>query len=351
MKVVGLSGKIATQADSFDWGCSHSGYERIAYDSRKKGYASTCKTDSNNRIRVCRTRFAGPHKISSFDHHFMGQTIQPVVSIAQSEEAWIEETEDEEEIIAEGLLLLALPPRPRAPLTVRAKLKWDRELNMLQAESQFEACYRMPTAAFVRLEAVLAPLLLRSPHAWVRRGWIACDNALQLTLRYLAGGSMHDIRRIAGVSKASFYRIVWPFLERAFTLNSLHTERSSLAVWSVRISRSESSISPVQDVMASEGLPLSMDFPSSLTFDVGLASQGSDIVPSTTNPHVSASETSQTSSEVTLTPNLPVSSTNTSQALGTAILSSQLAARSVEENQGSNFSTFDIANNSQPLTR
>ncbi|POM69796.1 Avr1b-1 Avirulence-like protein [Phytophthora palmivora] len=50
MKVVDPSGKIATQADSFDWGCSHSGYERVTYDSRKKGYASICKTDSNNRI-------------------------------------------------------------------------------------------------------------------------------------------------------------------------------------------------------------------------------------------------------------------------------------------------------------
>ncbi|KAL4099127.1 hypothetical protein PRIC1_006937 [Phytophthora ramorum] len=50
MKVVDPSGKIATNTDSFDWGCSHSGYERITYDSRKKGYASICKTDSNNRI-------------------------------------------------------------------------------------------------------------------------------------------------------------------------------------------------------------------------------------------------------------------------------------------------------------
>ncbi|KAI9982655.1 hypothetical protein PInf_008632 [Phytophthora infestans] len=50
MKVVGPSGKIVTQADSFDWGCSHSAYERITYDSRKKGYASICKTDNNNRI-------------------------------------------------------------------------------------------------------------------------------------------------------------------------------------------------------------------------------------------------------------------------------------------------------------
>lgn len=50
MKVVNPSGAIVTQPDSFDWGCSHSGYERLTYDSRKKGYASICKTDNNNRI-------------------------------------------------------------------------------------------------------------------------------------------------------------------------------------------------------------------------------------------------------------------------------------------------------------
>ncbi|KAE9078132.1 hypothetical protein PF010_g23077 [Phytophthora fragariae] len=115
----------------------------------------------------------------------------------------------EEEIISLGLVMSVLLPRPRAPLTVRVKLKWDRELNLLLAESQFEACYRMPAAAFVQLEDLLAPTLHRSPHAWVQRGYISVDNALQLTLRYFAGGSMHDIRRVAGVSKASFYRILW----------------------------------------------------------------------------------------------------------------------------------------------
>ncbi|EGZ23144.1 hypothetical protein PHYSODRAFT_324387 [Phytophthora sojae] len=112
----------------------------------------------------------------------------------------MEDTEDEEEIIAEGLVLLELP-RPRAPLTIRAKLKCHRELNMLLAESQFEACYRMPAAAFVRLEALTAPLLLRSPHAW-----------------------MHGIRRIAGVSKASFYRIVWLVVDAINAAEELRLE-------------------------------------------------------------------------------------------------------------------------------
>lgn len=50
MKVVDPSGKVLEQSDAFDWGCSHSGYERITYDSRKNGYTSICKTDNNNRI-------------------------------------------------------------------------------------------------------------------------------------------------------------------------------------------------------------------------------------------------------------------------------------------------------------
>jgi hypothetical protein len=50
MKVVDPSGKITADEDSFDWGCSHSAYERITYDNRTDSYATICKTDSNNRI-------------------------------------------------------------------------------------------------------------------------------------------------------------------------------------------------------------------------------------------------------------------------------------------------------------
>ncbi|EGZ14510.1 hypothetical protein PHYSODRAFT_346457 [Phytophthora sojae] len=50
MKVVDSTGAVTSDTDSFDWGCSHSGYERITYDNRTDGYATICKTDSNNRI-------------------------------------------------------------------------------------------------------------------------------------------------------------------------------------------------------------------------------------------------------------------------------------------------------------
>ncbi|GMF59201.1 unnamed protein product [Phytophthora fragariaefolia] len=50
MKVVSPTGSIVTNKDSFDWGCSHSGYERITYDNRTSSFATICKTDSNNRL-------------------------------------------------------------------------------------------------------------------------------------------------------------------------------------------------------------------------------------------------------------------------------------------------------------
>ncbi|POM69794.1 Avr1b-1 Avirulence-like protein [Phytophthora palmivora] len=50
MKVVDSAGSVTSAADSFNWGCSHSGYERITYDNRTDDYKMICKTDSNNRI-------------------------------------------------------------------------------------------------------------------------------------------------------------------------------------------------------------------------------------------------------------------------------------------------------------
>ncbi|KAG7376100.1 hypothetical protein PHYPSEUDO_014445 [Phytophthora pseudosyringae] len=50
MKVVDSTGAVTSDTDSFDWGCSHSGYERITYDNRTDDYKMICKTDSNNRI-------------------------------------------------------------------------------------------------------------------------------------------------------------------------------------------------------------------------------------------------------------------------------------------------------------
>ncbi|MET0595455.1 MAG: hypothetical protein ABW133_22340 [Polyangiaceae bacterium] len=50
MKVVNGSG--AVQTSGFNWGCSHSGYERVAWDPTAKKFVAICKTDNNNRIAI-----------------------------------------------------------------------------------------------------------------------------------------------------------------------------------------------------------------------------------------------------------------------------------------------------------
>ncbi len=49
MKVVNANGAIQSGV-GFDWGCSHSGYERILWDPSTSKWVTVCKTDNDNRI-------------------------------------------------------------------------------------------------------------------------------------------------------------------------------------------------------------------------------------------------------------------------------------------------------------
>jgi len=56
MKVVGPSGGAPLSGhNSFDWGCSHSGYERMIWDAAGNKFVTVCKTDNNNRIAFAPT--------------------------------------------------------------------------------------------------------------------------------------------------------------------------------------------------------------------------------------------------------------------------------------------------------
>lgn len=48
MKMVNADGSLAN--GGFDWGCSHSGYERVVWDPGAMSFVTVCKTDNNNRI-------------------------------------------------------------------------------------------------------------------------------------------------------------------------------------------------------------------------------------------------------------------------------------------------------------
>ena len=58
MRVVSPSGELLTGHQSFDWGCSHSGYERIVWDLRTKAFVSVCKNDAPTAGKSGRLAFA-----------------------------------------------------------------------------------------------------------------------------------------------------------------------------------------------------------------------------------------------------------------------------------------------------
>jgi hypothetical protein len=52
LRVVGPSGALLTGHNSFDWGCSHSGFERVLWDPGTNKFVPVCKTDNDNRIAL-----------------------------------------------------------------------------------------------------------------------------------------------------------------------------------------------------------------------------------------------------------------------------------------------------------
>jgi len=58
MRVVSPSGALLTGHQSFDWGCSHSGYERIVWDPRVSQFVTVCKNDAPTGGKSGRLAFA-----------------------------------------------------------------------------------------------------------------------------------------------------------------------------------------------------------------------------------------------------------------------------------------------------
>jgi len=52
MQVVGPTGALLREHDSFDLGCSHSGFTRIVWDQAAGHFVMVCKTDNSNRIAM-----------------------------------------------------------------------------------------------------------------------------------------------------------------------------------------------------------------------------------------------------------------------------------------------------------
>jgi hypothetical protein len=96
---------------------------------------------------------------------------------------------------------------------VRERIQWPIHAERLLIESEFKKYYRMSYASFEALLRIVGPNLKVDYYQSLRRSSgvppICPAGMLQCTVSWLGGGSHHHIRIISGVSRATFYRIVY----------------------------------------------------------------------------------------------------------------------------------------------
>lgn len=93
----------------------------------------------------------------------------------------------------------------------RLRLAWDHHATILRHEKQFDVKYRMSYESFMHLTKLLEPRLAQSN----RKSFNSCGQAaicphhiLGLTIRWLSGGSYHDIRDTGNFSAPTFFRLL-----------------------------------------------------------------------------------------------------------------------------------------------
>ncbi|ETO81929.1 hypothetical protein F444_03844 [Phytophthora nicotianae P1976] len=106
------------------------------------------------------------------------------------------------------LPLVALAAEARRQCRHRVRVDWKAHGGLLVDEGQFQKCYKMSYESFMALATKLDPYLrVDEKQSRNRTGVepISPVNKLHMCLRWLGGGSYHDIRVTSGVSVSAFY--------------------------------------------------------------------------------------------------------------------------------------------------
>ena len=124
--------------------------------------------------------------------------------------------DDDYTIIVATAVLLALAGAARNHLVTRApslfeqRLIWDGIIERHGERANFRRHLRMRRDSFDKLLGYIRDDLEVDHHMAARRGGaILPEIRLYCTLRWLAGGSYTDVYMYVGISKSSFYRVVW----------------------------------------------------------------------------------------------------------------------------------------------
>jgi DDE superfamily endonuclease len=112
-------------------------------------------------------------------------------------------------LMSVGILLFV--PDQRRPSWFQERLAWQQYMDGHHDRGTFARRLRMGKDSFQKLVGLIeADLLVNEYSAEMRGGAIIPEVCLYCTLRFLAGGSYLDIiTDVAGISQASFYRVVW----------------------------------------------------------------------------------------------------------------------------------------------
>ncbi|KAE8906318.1 hypothetical protein PF005_g5503 [Phytophthora fragariae] len=92
-----------------------------------------------------------------------------------------------------ALALLAEEESTRSGQRPRFRIGWGVDDEQLRREGEFKRMSRMSVNSLNRLCGMLVELD-QPAHTWVNRGPVSVTNKLQMTIRFLAGGMIDDIR-------------------------------------------------------------------------------------------------------------------------------------------------------------
>jgi DDE superfamily endonuclease len=114
-------------------------------------------------------------------------------------------------LLSVGALLFMVPDERKSPLYYdHQRLAWEEYCQRHQQRGTLSRRLRMQKASFDKLVHLIEEELCVDEYcANLRGGAILPEICVYCTLRYLAGGSYLDISDVAGISQASFYRVVW----------------------------------------------------------------------------------------------------------------------------------------------
>lgn len=114
-------------------------------------------------------------------------------------------------LLSVGALLLMIPDERKSPLYYdHQRLAWKEYCGRHEQRGTLARRLRMQKDSFDKLVGLIEEdLHVDEACANLRGGAILPEICVYCTLRFLAGGSYLDVSDVAGISQASFYRVVW----------------------------------------------------------------------------------------------------------------------------------------------